>query len=104
MKAKKQRKITFSQLETIRQKLFRLQYKRAQIVKQLTPLKITVRKYIQQNMAEIEVYLVWAGKHGMLAWAANKIKRGYFYDAHMGNIQEIITAIACFEKWKAKQH
>lgn len=109
MKAKKQRKIAFVQLETISKKLLRLQYKKSQIVKQVTPLKITVRKYIQQNAKELEIYqaqvmIMEAKGRGMLNWAVDKIKRGYFADANMKNLQEIILAITWFEKWKAKQH
>lgn len=91
MKTKKQRKITIAQLNAVEKKLIVLQHKQAAIVKQVTPLKLTVRKYIQQNMKPLAQY---AGGVGMISWAIDKIRRGYFgTDTHLGNLREIIAAL-----------
>lgn len=92
MKAKKQRKITVVQIRAAEKKLKMLQLKQSQIVKQTTPLKVVIRKYIQQNMQEIEAHL--GGKEcGMLWWAVDKIKRGYFGDANLQNLVNIIRVL-----------
>lgn len=90
MKTKKPRKITIAQLNAVEKKLVVLQHKRAAIAKQLTPLKITVRKYIQQNMKPLAQY---AGGVGWVSWAITKIRRGYFADAHLGNLIDIIRKL-----------
>lgn len=94
MKTKKQRKITIAQIRAVEKKLETLQHKQANITKQITPLKITIRKYIQQNMEACEAWL------GILGWAVDKIKRGYFGDAHLRNLRDITRALLEFEKGK----
>lgn len=100
MKTKKQRKITAAQLKGARAKFILLEHKRVHIVKQTTPLKIMVRKYIQQNMQEIEVYIASAGAGSKkLHWAVEKIKFGYFGDALLKDLIEI-THILTVVKWE----
>lgn len=94
MKTKKRRKITVAQVRATEKKLKTLQLKSAQIVKQTTPLKITIRKFIQQNMEEIEVHIVsQLNKYGILGWAIDKIKRSYFGDANLQTLSEIVCAL-----------
>lgn len=91
---KKQRKITIVQLSVVEKKLVVLQHKQATIAKQITPLKITVRKYICQNMEAIETYLASGHKYGMVGWAVDKIKRGYFgTDVKMHQLKNIISEL-----------
>lgn len=94
----KQRKITTAQVRALEQKLITLENKRAAIAAQTTPLKVTLRKYIQQNMEEIQHYLTTnkiqyritsTGASGALAWAVTKISCGYFGDANLKNLIKI---------------
>ena len=98
MKTKKQRKITIVQMRAAEKKLTVLSHKQMRIAKQITPLKIKVRVYIQQNMEALEAHVAPPGcGHSMLRWAIAKIKRGYFGDATLGNLLDIIQALETTE-------
>ena len=79
MKTKKQKKITLVQVKALEKKLIVLQNKRQRMVAQTTPLKIILRKFIQQNMEAVLRYAAGDGPGSAdLNWAADKVKRGYF--------------------------
>lgn len=84
------RKITIAQVRALEKKLIVLEDRRQQVVHQTTPLKATLRKFIQQNAVAIQRY---ADRHGpgssKLHWALDKIKRGYFGDAKLKDLIEI---------------
>ena len=89
-KKRKQRKITDAQVKTLEKKLIVLSHKQTRITKQITPLKITLRKYIQQNMEALEAHVTPPGiEHNKIRWAMDKIKRGYFGDAKLWDLLEI---------------
>lgn len=94
MQIRKQRKITIAQVRAMKLKIFLLQYKRSQIVKQTTPLKIMLRKFIQQNMKEVEAYIGSHGKCSQLGWVVDKIKRGYFgIDTDLQKLLNVIQSL-----------
>ncbi len=96
MKSKEQkRKITIVQMLAVDKRIYTLRYKQAQITKRITPLKVTLRQFIQQHKEEIEVYIAHDHKFSMLAWAVDKIKRGYFgTDVSLNQMQQIIVELA----------
>lgn len=95
MKTKKRSQVTVEQVYAIKKKLFSLQYKRAQIVKQTTPLKVMLREFIQQHMEEVETYIVsHRREHSILGWAVDKIKRGYFgIDTNLQKLLDVIQSL-----------
>lgn len=94
MKAKKQRKITVAQINVVEKKLLVLQRKQARITKQATPLKVTLRKYIQQNMETLRRYVSEPKtKYSMLSWSVGQIKHGYFGDARFRHMLETIKEL-----------
>ena len=89
----KQRKITIAQVRALEQKLITLEAKRRAVMLRRAPLKAILRKYIQQNMTAIEQYLAKHGETGIINWAVWKIKRGYFGDANLKTLIEIVQEL-----------
>lgn len=90
MKTKKQRKITDIQLKALGKKLIILGHKQTRITKRITPLKTTLRKYIQQNMEALEAHTTPPRiEHNKIRWAMDKVERGYFGDATLKDLIEI---------------
>ena len=90
----KQRKITTAQVRALEQKLITLENRRRAIALRVTPLKVTLRKYIQQNMEALELYLLEHGEVGIINWAMWKIKHGYFADAKLKQLIEIVQELS----------
>jgi len=94
MKTKKQRKITTAQVRALEKKLIVLEHRRCHIVSQTTPLKIVLRKYIQQNSVEIQKFVANNSRwYEHLCWALRKIKRGYFADATLRNLIDVVQEL-----------
>ena len=94
MKTKKQRKITTAQVRALEKKLIVLEHRRCHIVSQTTPLKIVLRKYIQQNMEEIQKFVSDNSRwYAHLYGALHKIEQGYFADANLKNLIDIVQEL-----------
>jgi len=90
MTTKKRRKITPVQIKALMRKLIVLRRKRDQIVRRTTPLRATLRVFIQQNMKALEAHVTPPRiEHNKIRWAMDKVKHGYFGDATLKDLVEI---------------
>jgi len=93
--------VTEKQMRRVQNDIPKLQKKLSAVMKQITPLKVTVRKFFQQNKDVIQKLLddLKAGQvpyhqYNNIAWAMDKIKRGYFgTDVKLAGLQAILTEL-----------
>ena len=90
----KAKSITIIQMEAAKKKITTLRKQEQKLTKQITPLKILVRKFIQEHEESVTLASGINGKFYLLPWALDKIRRGYFgTDVNLSTLVQIMDEL-----------